>query len=198
MTKLHQIRYVEVPGPPGTDRELIAVSTEDGRILLYLSSQSSGKDISDANSTFTIPTLNPIGQLVVEGPKSRIKDFEIFGTSGRQDSARGLYVISASSDGAIRIFALDNEKLYANTVVSSPAIRESKEEPATVTAMLSGTNVNGSETIPTKQLGKLLGTYETGHRITCLGAFLMREPQETPPKLVSTSKDGNNEATDSY
>ena len=134
----------------------------------------------------------------MEGPKSRIKDFEIFGTSGRQDSARGLYVISASSDGAIRIFALDNEKLYANTVVSSPAIRESKEEPATVTAMLSGTNVNGSETIPTKQLGKLLGTYETGHRITCLGAFLMREPQETPPKLVSTSKDGNNEATDSY
>ena len=195
---MHQIRYVEVPGPPGTDRELIAVSTEDGRILLYLSSQSSGKDISDANSTFTIPTLDPIGELVMEGPKSRIKDFEILGASGRQDSARGLYVISASSDGAIRIFALDNEKLFANdTVVSSPAIRESKEEPATVTAMLSGTNVDGSEFIPTKQLGKLLGTYETGHRITCLRAFLMREPQETPPKVVSTSKDGKNEDTDS-
>lgn len=129
----------------------------------------------------------------MEGPKIRIKDFEILGTSGGQDSAGSLYVVSASSDGSIRIFALDKEKLVADTVVSNPVIRESKEEPVIVKAMLHGTDANGSESIPTMQLGKLLGTYQTGHRITCLGAFLMREPPETPPEHVSASRESKDE-----
>lgn len=150
LTKLHQMCYVN-PTEIGTNQ--LALSTEDGRILFYSANKTDSKrDNGDAPNTDSLPDARVAAQLggKEQGVTGRIKDFEIVSIPGEPGQAASLVIVTASSDGTIRIWHIEQSAL----VQSSQASRN-----------------------PPTQIGKLIGTYETGSRITCLKAFLMQAPR---------------------
>ena len=198
---MQQARYTEAHNLPDLKPELIFVSTEDGRILIYSADQAHKDGVYISSSTNHIPNLLPIGQLLDES-KSRIKDFEVLKAGGSQDTTEEVYVVSANSNGAIRVLSLDIKELLAHAVT----LRSVDQRPR----MESESNGGGSGGAPTNVTGsalwepsmKVLGTYETGHRITCLKAFLMSAPLDARPEEVSTlpnaERTANNDMASEY
>jgi protein MAK11 len=152
LTKVHQICYQPFGSSTEDTNDVIAVSTEDGRIMFY--STGTPKQHQDGNEDSTetsIPDATLVGQLNSKdaGVSGRIKDFEIIGlpTSEQDDSTS--FIVTAGSDGSIRIW-----QFMLEDVVGKMSESKSRDKVS--------------------QIGKLIGTYETGSRITCLKAFLMR------------------------
>lgn len=133
-TKLHQIRLV--PSTEGSESSLLAVSTEDGRVLFYDIAAIEG-----AEDTSKLPQSRCITQLggPAAGIGGRVKDFEIVKIA--EDLP--LLLVTASSDGAIRLWAVEHDDLKDETPPSDER----------------------------KQVGRLVAVQETGERITCLGVF---------------------------
>lgn len=140
-TKFHQMRFL--PMDSGAGERVLAVSTEDGRVLFYdLSSLFEDADTSK------LPQCRCIAQLGgrAAGIAGRIKDFEILQAPGSSsDASTALLIVTASSDGAVRIWSLADAELKADA---------------------------GEKTLAV-QVGYLVGTLETSNRITCLAAFVM-------------------------
>ncbi|KAF7554660.1 hypothetical protein G7046_g6766 [Stylonectria norvegica] len=140
-TKIHQFFYVLVD--EAEDTRLLAVATEDGRILFF---STKTDDLSHPEETKDKKTPLPVAKLVGQlggvdgGVSGRIKDFVVINSAS--DPTK-LYVAGASSDGKVRLWAVTGKELTA------------KKKAAT------------------GPIGKLLGTYETQNRITCMAAFLM-------------------------
>jgi protein MAK11 len=140
-TKIHELCYIQVGDEE--DVQVLAVSTEDGRILFYstrpadlvTASTIEGKD-SPLGSAKLLAQLG--GKDV--GLSGRIKDFAILNNG--DGPAKDFIVVAGGSDGALRIW-----KLPANELISHKG--------------------------KAKQVGELLGTYETNNRITCLKSFVM-------------------------
>ncbi|RMD39647.1 hypothetical protein DV735_g5485, partial [Chaetothyriales sp. CBS 134920] len=144
-TKVCQMRWVLL----GQGQEALAVSTEDGRLVFFDVAQSrsedgaEGKDSEDGED---VPNAAILGQLGGKeaGVEGRIKDFELL--SWPDDPAQAV-IVTAGSDGAVKLWRLPFEDLGKTKKQSSP-------------------------------VGRLLGAYETGNRITCLRAFVMQPPRE--------------------
>ncbi|KAK2753583.1 hypothetical protein FQN54_007360 [Arachnomyces sp. PD_36] len=168
LTKLHSMKYIKT-GASEEGEELLAVSTEDGRIVFY-----STKEISQAAAKGDKESENSIPDAAVKGQlggktcnlSGRIKEFEILDVSSSSSELKhDKLVVTCGSDGSIRIWALDSKELAGEESSqkkskSSKKAKESTPAPA----------------VP--QVGKLLGTYETGNRITCMKAFVMLQPEE--------------------
>ena len=171
-TKVHQMCYRRFGSDPENTKDVLAVSTEDGRILFYstraLSKQKAGGDETRETS---IPDATLLAQFSGKdaGVSGRIKDFEIIALprSGEHDSTS--IIVTASSDGSIRIWQFTLEDIVGKT--------SERKSQGQVT-----------------QIGKLIGTYETGSRITCLKAFLMRPsgPEEGLSELEGLTEDVEN------
>lgn len=152
LTKLHQISYFDIPISSNERLPLFVASTEDGRILFYSTRhQSMNNSESTVHST---PNAVPVAQLggSSTGIVGRIKDFEIIQISSTTDDSKVLIVITANSDGTIRVWEIAESSF------------------AEVTADV--------QSEPARQIGILIGTYETGSRITCLVAYLMQPPSD--------------------
>ncbi|KAL1595772.1 Protein mak11 [Paraconiothyrium brasiliense] len=131
--------------PSDTHPGILLVSTEDGRIMFY-----------DTNSTFEtaandekedeIPQSNLVAAIggPAAGFSGRVKDFDIL-----RISDASFLIISGSSDGTVRLWLLRTDEL------KTPSESEK------------GTGFTA------EQVGRLLGTYTTGTRITCLKSFVM-------------------------
>lgn len=140
--KVHQIAYLK---PSETeDDTVLAVSTEDGRILLF-STKTDDLVAVKGDHKDALPTAKLIAQLGGKdtGVSGRIKDFTALPVDG-EDGQRIWYVVTAGSDGKLRLWKLRSSDLVAD-------------------------HQNGGE----RQVGELLGTYETQSRITCVAAFIM-------------------------
>lgn len=141
-TKLHQLSYVQVEEED--DIQVLAVSTEDGRILFYSTRPA---DLVTAPTVEGKEAPLPSAKLVAQlggksaGLSGRIKDFTVLTTG--EGSSKTSYIVTASSDGAVRIWSIS----------ASTDLKAHKGEA--------------------KQIGSILGTYETNNRITCLKAFVM-------------------------
>lgn len=145
LTKIHQIAYHDTVAA-----SRLALSTEDGRIIFY--------DTSDLKTVAgsSIPLAKAVAQLGGRQAQlaGRVKDFKVLdiaqndkdGDKDKNPSAA--VVIAGSSDGAIRLWSFKPTDLTPST------------------------QANGDKD-QTTQIGKLIGTYETGNRITCLDAFIM-------------------------
>lgn len=182
-TKVCQIRYLpddEEEGEDGEEREerpgVLAVSTEDGRVLFYDTNPANGITINTATSTSLAPKkgksdspppqLRLLAQIGTPTRGSRVKDFEIFAlppapspsaaVSAAPPSKDTHYILVAgTSDGSIRLWSFKQSELQASAAASPE---------------------NGDAITGTKnQVGTLLGTYETGRRITCLAGFVMED-----------------------
>lgn len=141
-TKLHVLCYVQIGEED--DVQLMALSTEDGRILFYSTKKEDLIEATVADGKEAqLPSAKLIAQLGGKdvGLSGRIKDFSVL-TVG-EGSTKEFIVVAAGSDGALRLWKISALKDLASH--------------------------NGK----VKQIGKLLGTCETGNRITCLKAFVM-------------------------
>ena len=170
-TKIHQIRYLSLDSETP---ENLAVSTEDGRVLLY---SAQDKILSSAAPGDAVPSLPLLGQVAgpTGGASSRVKDFVILPdqlTSGKQD----YIVVTASSDGKIRVWSLAAASLSTPQTKPASAIGGANGESFTSNVGDS----NPAEVSPVHQIGSLLGEYTTSNRITCLQAFVMLEPDPLP------------------
>lgn len=190
-TKVCQVGYVpECLEVEGTEKgNVLAVSTEDGRVLFFETLKSddmngetpneSAATNVDAKRKERIPHCRVLGQLGGSDAEisGRIKDFEILplsplfnsGSSNTVPSNQNLVsqtlLITGSSDGAIRLWSLSSEDLELS--LDAPASSHGERENVTGTLAMHDT------TTAFKQVGSFIGTYETGNRITCLKAFIM-------------------------
>ena len=143
-TKIHQMRFM----PPEEDEEsTLAISTEDGRIILY-----DLTEMGEASDASKLPQLEPVAQIGgrAAGVQGRIKDFEMIELeeNGFPLGGKGAWlVVTASSDGAIRLWSLPHG--WGGDVLLNPKAQTPK------------------------QVATLIATKEAGSRITCVGAFLL-------------------------
>ncbi|KAJ5113327.1 hypothetical protein N7456_001861 [Penicillium angulare] len=159
-TKVHQMKYVSRPTQGDEKEDLLAVSTEDGRVIFYSTADLQEVE-EDADST--IPHATAVAQ--VGGKQAdlpgRIKDFEVLSLQDQPKQLRdGILVVTANSDGVIRIWRVASKELAS--------AKKAKES--------------------TPQVGTLLTTYETGNRVTCLASFVML-PAEDPDTLIDSEDD---------
>ncbi|CAD6441836.1 7517b733-103c-4969-b27e-a145e78c319c [Sclerotinia trifoliorum] len=166
-TKIHQLSYVQVGDDE--DTQVLAVSTEDGRILFY---STDPKDLETTKAaegkTQPIAAAKLFAQLGGKdnGVSGRIKDFAVLNIG--EGAARYIIIVAASSDGTVRLYKLSAAKDLAQI----------------------GENVN--------QVGKLIGAYETGNRITCLKAFVMLPaPEGVEDEEIEINEDDEESADSS-
>ena len=160
-TKLHQFAYISSISGTEQPRNFLTLSTEDGRILLYsrTSSEDDGDNVSEAPSPNR--RIEPCAQLgeSAAGLSGRIKDFEIVPLPEYQCHC----FVTGSSDGAIRFWSVNASEL--DSASSGPSQERADD-------IISGSeDTDRGSLVP--PIGRLLGTYEGGHRITCLKAFRM-------------------------
>lgn len=172
LTKIHQLHYVTLPATDGETKDLLAISTEDGRILFYDTTDMVKTQITTSASKLEIPISKAICQLggAAEGLTGRVKDFEVL----KPPDSEAFIVISGGSDGAVRLWTIDESEL-----VDEPSISKDLNEEVSISTNGDDDKANGNaiEQSATRQIGLLLGTYEAGNRITCLKAFVMSEPE---------------------
>jgi protein MAK11 len=169
-TKVHQMCYKRFGSDMEATNDVLAVSTEDGRILFYSTTTlKKQQDCNDEPTEKSIPDATLLAQLSGKdaGVSGRIKDFEIIALPTPEEHDSTSFIVTASSDGSIRIwqFTLDD-------FLGKMPERKSRGKVA--------------------QIGKLIGTYETGSRTTCLKAFLMQPsgPEEGFSEFEGLTEDG--------
>ncbi|CAK7201253.1 Protein mak11 [Sporothrix eucalyptigena] len=177
-TKTHDFCYVGVDDDPEAAEEdktglfsLLAVATEDGRILLCSTRPEDvvvASAAADEQKTAPLPSARLIGQVGggaiggAAGASGRVKAFKILPVlepvaSDKKRLQRAWYVVAASSTGVLCVWKITGKELRSAWKNSS-AVSASGSAAAASAATL---------------LGTLLGTYQTRDRITCVEAFVM-------------------------
>jgi protein MAK11 len=153
-TKVHQMHYLPREDGPNT----LLVSTEDGRILMYDTSATAPSENAEPKKE-DMPSSKLIAQIggPAAGITGRIKDFEVLPYSATDKSK--FLVVAGSSDGTVRLWLIDASEL-----------KNEKEEKG------SGFTAN--------QIGRLLATYSTGTRITCLKAYPMTGKADEEEEVI--------------
>ncbi|KAL8701286.1 MAG: hypothetical protein Q9201_004986 [Fulgogasparrea decipioides] len=166
-SKIHQIHYLNL----GTDDHLrpsiLAASTEDGRIIFFSTSPALGnKEVSPGEAS-QVPMCPSIGQICsgTKSSESRIKDFEHLMVPATENPLTSSLLVTGSSDGLIRVWVLD--------ILARMNQLQSLNEAANDAMDVSGKTADSNTSATAPQLGRMLGKYETGNRITCLKAFVM-------------------------
>lgn len=184
------MRYVTLPariltGDPTLeeDEEVIMIATEDGRVLFYSSTPDDEEDIAST------PLLGTLGGRSL-GMPGRIKGIDILSVGDRW------FVVTGSSDGVVRIWDLcghgNNEIQVAENETEKAKDDEKAVEEAGEEAEEEKKNVDEDD--GDRQIGILLGMYETGRRITCLGAMLMKEGSQGIIEEEDENKDDNEDS----
>lgn len=161
-TKVHQMHYLPSEEGPNT----LLVSTEDGRVLLYDTSVTAPSENAEPKKD-DMPSCKLIAQIggPAAGITGRIKDFEVLAYSAT-DKTKYL-VVAGSSDGTVRLWLVDAAELQSGAAANQ---------------------VKGSG-FTANQVGRLIGTYSTGTRITCLKAYPMTgKPDEQGEEEVVDEK----------
>lgn len=130
------------------DSQVLVISTEDGRILFFSTAPSDLTTKTSGGKESTLPSARLIAQLGGKDAGLNGRVKDFTVLSDGEGASKVLLIVAAGSDGALRIWRLSASK---DLIPHSGAV---------------------------KQVGQLLGTYETGNRITCLEAFVMLPKME--------------------
>lgn len=171
------MQYVKVAPGAGELADILVLSTEDGRIMFYSTDYTSDPKPESKPTELSIPSCPPLGQLGgnTAGLSGRIKDFQVLDL--RPESRGGMFlIVSGSSDGSIRLWTVAQEDLVPRPYGTDTPPTEDTEKPSE--AKSNGPATNKESPKAAREVGRLIGTYETGNRITCLKAFVMSGPPE--------------------
>ncbi|KAJ5105488.1 hypothetical protein NUU61_002835 [Penicillium alfredii] len=167
-SKIHQMKYVSLSTGDDRQDDILALSTEDGRVIFY--STKTLQEVED-DSESPIPHATAVAQIggkQAELP-GRIKDFEILSLEAQAKEFRDHFLaVTGNSDGTVRIWKVARKDIVPTTQATTGKEKEKKDSIS--------------------QIGKILTTYETGNRITCLASFVM-SPAEDPSMLVDSEED---------
>lgn len=171
-TKIHQMHYL-----PAKDATILAISTEDGRVIFHDTSIISDKRPQSANAKEDSEVLPCALVAQLSGPAvgilGRVKDFEIIPVANR-----GYLIITGSSDGSVRLWFVASSEVKAQ-----PAASENGAEKA-------------DSGFSAKQVGTLIASYGTNARITCLKAFVMTgQPEVAAEEDEHDKKDGGSDSS---
>lgn len=101
------------------------------------------------------------------GDSGRIKDFEVLKPAETELSKESLIIIAASSDGATRLWIVEWDELSPASTILTSSNKAMEDTNGSVKA-------SESANVTPKQIGRLVGTYQTGgNRTTCMKAFVM-------------------------
>ncbi|KAH9906177.1 WD40-repeat-containing domain protein [Xylariomycetidae sp. FL2044] len=173
--KIHQFRYVEVD--PATDSSLLAVATEDGRVMFFSTRSQdliTASKSEEGKKAEPLPVAKFVAQVggKHDGVTGRIKDFSVLRIPG--EKAEDLIIPTGSSDGKMRVFKVGVGELLKK-------VKDDDEKAG-------------------KQVGKLLGVYETQNRITCMEAFVMiprpEGVEDSEDEFEDLSEEDDNEEDD--
>ena len=166
-SKIHMMRFVSVPTGvfPGGEVEVLVLATEDGRVLFYR---------TDADNLDEPVLLGTLGGRAM-GMLGRVKDFTVQAAAGR------VFVVTGGSDGVVRVFDLCGEGSGIE-VAEDETAKKVKGDDGNVAA--AAATAEAKKTAGDKQVGKLIGVYETSRRITCLDAMLMHEGEEAEEEMA--------------
>ena len=173
-TKLHQMRYVRISAD-GQELVVLVVSTENGKVLFYSADQT--KQGTDEASEDSLADNVCLAQLDgrSNGVAGRIKDFEILPIPSPTGNSPEHIAVTVGSDGSVRLWTLPTKDFLS--------VRENAEKLSKPISV-----------------GELVGTYETGSRITCLKAFVMlkRDDSEGLSDFEGLTEEGKSatESTD--
>ncbi|KAL3418184.1 Protein MAK11 [Phlyctema vagabunda] len=166
-SKIHQLTYIQIDEEK--EVQLMAVSTEDGRILFF----STRPDDLIRSPTVEgkedpLPTAKLVAQIGGKevGFAGRVKDFTVLNVGS--GATRTSIVVAGGSDGALRLWQLDTAK-----------------------------DLQPEKGSKVKQVGKLIGTYETGNRITCLKGFVMIPRPDGAEDDIGDLEEGEEDAESS-
>ncbi|KAL8905950.1 MAG: hypothetical protein Q9207_002331 [Kuettlingeria erythrocarpa] len=178
-SKIHQIHYANCETGKPDQAKILAVSTEDGRILFYSTNLDDSEGTTIADNNRQIPVYPILGELGgdAEGSKSRIKDFEMLSAPRFQGLSPSSFIVTASSEGLIVLWALD--------LRTSLKQHPSSVHPVETSKRFNGCGAGSRAPTTSTHIGRLLGRYETGNRITCLKAFIMTDVAEENDRPVS-------------
>ncbi|KAI4248294.1 MAG: hypothetical protein LQ352_005954 [Teloschistes flavicans] len=172
LSKIHQIHYLDTKNRDHFHGNVLAVSTEDGRLVFFSTTSVDGNSLESLDKSSGISLCPAVGQLGghVHDSENRLKDFEYLSVEGDTKSARQSLIVTGSSDGSIRLWTVDllidsGHKQPLNSAVNDPNATKTPGEDSSATGAI-------------RQIGRLLGKYETGNRITCLKAFVMSEASD--------------------
>ncbi|KAM0515825.1 hypothetical protein ACHAPE_005904 [Trichoderma viride] len=146
--KIHHFSYVTLVEETG--EALLAVATENGRIMFFSTKADDLKKPEESESSETLPVAKLVGFVGGEGVSGRIKDFVVIPSTANPGT---LYVVGASSDGKIRLWTVQVDELR------ELAKKDKVEEDE-------------------KPVGVSRGMLVTHNRVTCMAAFLMLERPE--------------------
>ena len=106
---MQKVKYVDFSKEKDGSKELLTVSTDDGRVLFY-----STKENSTTSDSSTIPDAQIVSQVggKASGLPGRIKGFEILDMSNSGKWKGSHLLVTSGSDGIIRIWVL---KFKGNT-----------------------------------------------------------------------------------
>jgi protein MAK11 len=149
---------------PISDRSILSLSTDDGRILFYSTQElvPETRALKEREEKGTrLPSCRLVGQLggVAAGFSRRIKDYTILALpedEGESESRPTLFVVTGGSDGVVRLWAVEKEEFLEVPEATGGAAELGNDIAAEI-----------------PQVGRLLGAYETGNRITCLKSFVL-------------------------
>ncbi|KAJ5305167.1 uncharacterized protein N7443_004827 [Penicillium atrosanguineum] len=166
-SKVHQMKYVSLPEGEDQKGDVLAVSTEDGRVIFYSTTELKDAEEGDDSEIPYATSLAQVGGKQAELP-GRIKDFEILSLADQAKEIRNDFLlVTGNSDGVVRVWKVAGQDLVPT--------KQSKDKKDTA-----------------RQVGNLLTTYETGNRITCMAAFVML-PAEDPSTLFDSEGDDDEE-----
>lgn len=128
---MQKVKYFDYSKDKDGSKELLTVSTDDGRVLFY-----STKETSSSADSSTIPDAHLVGQIggKASGLPGRIKGFEILDMS-KFDKWKGTYLlVTSGSDGVIRIWSLKFNKVTSEGLSST--LLDSYETGNRITCMI--------------------------------------------------------------
>ncbi|KAG9196583.1 hypothetical protein G6011_01704 [Alternaria panax] len=145
----------------------LLVSTEDGRVLLYDTNTTVQTEAAENNKD-DVPAARLVAQIggPAAGMTNRVKDFEIVSLS-----QTSFLIVTGSSDGTVRFWFLSTDELKSDDAGKAKGF----------TAV---------------QVGKLLGSYSTGTRITCLKAFSMTGKPDAEEDEDIIEKEGGSSSSE--
>ena len=180
---------VEVDAVNDDLADVLAVSTEDGRVLFFSTTSEDVAGSRDGTNQAPVPSAKLLGQLGGKsgGVTGRVKDLVLLPLSldanvATLEPEMNLLVVTGGSDGIIRLWLVGCSAL-SNQRSSIPRMEQIHDGPNDPTE----SSTVQEDLSQSKQLGILLGSYETHLRITCLTAFVMA----SPPSDLSRATNGN-------